>query len=100
MSVEFVLFVTLLSRAVCYAVGNLHGANPHLVNTSPSSYQSYLVRLWREGAQRTWRGSVQSTATKQIHHFADVEALFAFLAAQLDTGEGGVAASDEPRPTD
>jgi hypothetical protein len=47
-------------------------------------YQSYLLRLWREGAQGTWRGSLQDTATGQVSYFASVESLYSFLMACID----------------
>lgn len=47
------------------------------------AYQSYLLRLWRERAGDPWRATLRSTTTQQVHHFATVEALFAFLDACL-----------------
>ncbi len=61
-----------------------------LVNTDHRTYQSYLLRLWRAEKQDVWRASLQSTATAQVLHFADVEAMIAFLVAEL------AAAGDDP----
>lgn len=61
-----------------------------LVNSGPGTYQSYLLRLWRAESQGAWRASLQSTATEQLLHFADVEAMIAFLVAEL------AAAGDDP----
>jgi hypothetical protein len=52
--------------------------------TSQADYQSYLLRLWRTGADGAWRASLQNTATEQVIHFADIGALLAFLIAQTD----------------
>jgi hypothetical protein len=46
-------------------------------------YQAYLLRLWREGTQTPWRASLQSTSSEEMHHFATLEALFAFLDGRL-----------------
>ncbi len=48
------------------------------------TYQSFLVRFWREGKQQYWRGSVQSTVTEQIYYFADIHLLLAFLKAHVE----------------
>jgi hypothetical protein len=48
-------------------------------------YHSYLLRLWREGAQGTWRGSLQDTATGQVSYFASVESLYSFLLASIES---------------
>ncbi len=53
-----------------------------LLATHPG-YQSYLVRLWRDGTRRVWHASAQSAASEQPIYFATVEELFAFLAARL-----------------
>jgi hypothetical protein len=53
----------------------------------PAEYHSYLLRLWRDGPQQSWRASVQSTATGEFHHFAGIEHLVDFLQAQLHRGE-------------
>ncbi|MFN8487411.1 MAG: hypothetical protein U0350_07440 [Caldilineaceae bacterium] len=45
-------------------------------------YHSYLVRLWQDDTQTTWRALAQSVQTGETIHFADLESLFAFLQAQ------------------
>ncbi len=70
-----------------------------LVITGRRNYQSYLLRLWRAERQDAWRASLQSTATAQLLHFADVEAMIAFLVAELaaavdDAGAGEPAIKD------
>ncbi|MBI1882451.1 MAG: hypothetical protein HYR94_30115 [Chloroflexi bacterium] len=51
-----------------------------------AGYHSYLLRLWREGPQDPWRASLQSTATGQLHHFGDLDRLWAFIQAQVAAG--------------
>lgn len=51
--------------------------------SEPRNYQSYLLRLWRDNPRAPWQASLQSTATEQVHHFPDVEQMWAFLKAQL-----------------
>jgi hypothetical protein len=40
---------------------------------------SYLLRLWRAGADGSWRASLQSIPSGERHMFADLESLVAFL---------------------
>lgn len=54
------------------------------METHSDNYQSYLLRLWRESEQAPWRASLQSAVTEQTFRFATVEALIAFLMAQID----------------
>ena len=58
-------------------------------------YLSFLLRLWRGEKQDTWRASLQSTATARIIHFTDVEAMIAFLVAEL-AAEADDAGAREP----
>ena len=50
-------------------------------------YQSYLLRMWRDDHQGTWRASLQSTVTEQIYRFPSLEDLLAFLIAQTAVEE-------------
>ena len=51
--------------------------------------QSYLLRLWREHAGAPVRATLVPVARPEAHqHFADLEALCAFLRAQADDGPG------------
>jgi hypothetical protein len=49
-----------------------------------TSYQSYLVRVWKDGASALWRASVQSVQTGEVVQFASLSALFAYLESQTD----------------
>ena len=53
------------------------------IDPSRLDYHSYLLRLWRDGAQGVWRASLQSTVTEQVYHFASMEALVSFLDARV-----------------
>ena len=48
-------------------------------------HQSYLLRLWREQPKRPARHPRSRSARPEAHqHFADLDALYAFLCAQAD----------------
>lgn len=51
-------------------------------------YKSFLVRIWREREDDPWRASITSVHTKETHAFADVQALFAYLQAQVTVVAG------------
>ena len=60
--------------------------------TSPSSslqlsgsYRAYLVRMWQEHPQASWRASVQNAQTGELRIFPDLEQLVAFLYTQTQT---------------
>ena len=47
------------------------------------SHHSYLLRLWRERSETSWRVTLIPVARPDAHqHFADLDALYAFLCAQ------------------
>jgi hypothetical protein len=50
------------------------------------NYQSFLLRLWREGSQPQWRASLQSTVTGERFGFAYLADLHEFLLQQT-TGD-------------
>ncbi len=60
----------------------------------PAEYRSYLLRLWRNGPQQSWRASMQCTATGEFHHFASIEHLVDFLQVDLYREEAPAAQSD------
>jgi hypothetical protein len=55
------------------------------VHTTPAgasyheAHRSYLLRLWRTGADGSWRASLQSIPAGDRHMFADLDSLLAFL---------------------
>ena len=53
-----------------------------LHNSQSEDHHSYLLRLWRSGADGGWRASLQSVQTGERHMFADLESLLAFLVEQ------------------
>jgi len=65
---------------------------------SNDTYQSYLLRFWRDSPHSAWRAALQSTATNEKYVFAETDALFEFLDRQLcidadhadDDAQGGV----------
>lgn len=56
-------------------------------NRSPSltNYTAYLVRCWQDGKHAPWRASAQSVRTGEKLFFANLDELFAFLAAETET---------------
>ncbi|MFN8495025.1 MAG: hypothetical protein U0350_45900 [Caldilineaceae bacterium] len=51
-------------------------------NHRGEEHHSYLLRLWRSGADGSWRASLQSVQTGDRHMFADLDSLLAFLVEQ------------------
>ena len=48
------------------------------------THHSYLVRLWQDHPGTRWRVTLTSVAgAARNHPFADLQALFAFLVAQI-----------------
>ncbi len=45
-------------------------------------YHSFLVRLWQEHPNASWRASAQSVQSGKLIHFATLDALTEFLYAQ------------------
>lgn len=54
----------------------------------PSSYVSYLLRIWREEdcQEPIWRASLQSSLGGERQAFASLDDLFAFLRRRVDPG--------------
>ena len=49
------------------------------------SYHSYLLRLWRDGADEPWRASLEDTRTGERTCFATVEQLMNTLSIAVRT---------------
>jgi hypothetical protein len=61
-------------------------------------YQAYLLRLWREGENATWRASLEDPRTGSRRSFATLEKLLTFLneASQTpDTAETAARAQEK-----
>jgi hypothetical protein len=71
----------------------LESKQMHFNHSESTTYQSYLLRLWRDSPHQPWRASLHSSATGAIHQFAEIAHLYAFLQAR--TGEGGEPAINE-----
>jgi len=65
--------------------------------SKPPDYLSYLLRVWRDNARTSWQASLRSTATGQIHHFADVEQMWDYLLMQM-TGVGDAQEAGDASP--
>ena len=58
-----------------------------LVNSRQADYHAYLLRLWREGTQLSWRAELVSPHTGAKQHFANQGQLLSFLAELTATDE-------------
>lgn len=56
--------------------------NPRQDGVNSHTYHAYLLRLWRSGADGSWRASLQVVQTGERHMFADLGSLLAFLIEQ------------------
>ena len=55
-----------------------------LINPAPTrDYQSYLLRMWKEGEPVGWRASLQNVSTQECHYFANMTNLLSFLYNQV-----------------
>ena len=46
----------------------------------PTTYQSFLLRLWCEKEGADWRASLENIVTHECHNFANLYSLFNFLS--------------------
>lgn len=60
-----------------------------------ADYQAYLLRLWRDSAQGSWRASLEAPDRSETLAFPDLEALFAFVLTQTAYDEP----TDRPNTT-
>ena len=51
-------------------------------DTQRAPYLVYVLRLWRDGQETPWRAALECARTGERLPFADLPALFAFLAAE------------------
>lgn len=60
------------------------------------NYQSYLLRLWHENDDISWRASLQDIASQEQFFFPTLEALFMFLCTKTRTNLEGIWESSQP----
>jgi hypothetical protein len=53
-------------------------------HTLPEEYLAFLLRLWREGDDLSWRAMLKNAHTGETHGFADVSQLLLFLQSQTE----------------
>lgn len=68
--------------------------------TSPPLYCAYLVRLWRETPDATWRASAQSVQNGETVRFGSLRALYAFLDAETSDDHWHTPPAGDDTPTD
>ncbi len=64
-----------------------------ILHDEPPRHQSYVLRCWEMRSQysdrpATWRFSLEDARTREKRAFSNVEALAAFLQAELEKQEG------------
>jgi len=64
------------------------------VTKARTNYLAFLLRLWCEDDDATWRATLESSRTGERLGFADLAALLAFL--RETTGSAGPAGSQPP----
>ena len=57
----------------------LAGMNESKKPAQPNNYQSYVMRLWREGADQPWRATLRCVFSGEQKHFTSLDELMAFL---------------------
>ncbi len=75
--------VTGRLRQAAIIIADIGGRKQKMTNLTPN-YNSYLLRLWRDGPGEAWRGSLQNTADGTVRLFADMESLVSFLKTQTE----------------
>ncbi|MFN8446198.1 MAG: hypothetical protein U0175_35740 [Caldilineaceae bacterium] len=45
-------------------------------------YKSFILRFWQDNPQSPWRATVKAIQSQETTHFANLDALFAYLATQ------------------
>ncbi len=63
-----------------------------IIHDKPPRYQSYVLRCWEMRSQypdrpATWRFGLENPQTREKRAFSDLEALVAFLQAELETSK-------------
>ncbi len=53
------------------------------------AYNAYLVRLWQDTPDSSWRASAQSVQNGEVVHFGSLHALFTYLETQTRIAEDG-----------
>ena len=55
------------------------------MSVAPTTHQSYMLRLWREGkTYRVWRATLQGVSdANDRHHFPDLDSLVIFLLSHF-----------------
>lgn len=68
------------------------------MSSNSPNYHAYLLRLWREHANGSWRVSLQSAETRERRHFANLADLVAHLETQMGQPGAGELIPDGGNP--
>jgi hypothetical protein len=68
-----------------------------MANPTAKKYQAYLLRLWRESSQQTWRAMLEDPHTGDQRAFATLEQLFTYLQQQTQVTPAKGDKHDSPK---
>jgi hypothetical protein len=71
--------------------------NEKMAPGSQPDYHAYLLRLWREGAQKPWRAELVSPHTGAKQHFATYVQLLVFLETLASPPQETAVDSEQSR---
>ncbi|HBY09357.1 MAG TPA: hypothetical protein DEH22_16840 [Chloroflexi bacterium] len=54
------------------------------MNAKANSYQSYIVRMWRENSMGEWRASISDIDTGELRHFPNITTLLAYICQKTN----------------
>lgn len=57
------------------------------VGSSPGQQHTFLLRIWRPGAQQPWRFTLRRVNSQETQHFSSLTALISALWLQLKHDE-------------
>ncbi|HSM57590.1 MAG TPA: hypothetical protein VK879_15665 [Candidatus Sulfomarinibacteraceae bacterium] len=65
------------------------------MNDNGPRYHAYLLRVWRDNGQPTWRASLEDPHTGESFRFASVQRLYDFLNEIMSSSAGESPAQRE-----
>lgn len=70
------------------------------MDQTSATYQTYVLRLWREMPHRTWRVTVRTIPHGEERSFTNLEGLFAYLNQVTGSGAAEQTGRFTPQPPD
>ena len=56
-------------------------------NSMLTAYHSFLIRMWKDGAESLWRASAQSIPSGEVVRFGSLAELIAYLETKTDESQ-------------